>query len=138
LGIRLPTVRSHNCSRGYVSRNKWNQFLFGAIFDNAQAQPSGVEYAFNGHAVFVGLVVFRRLSFPIFPAPNFNGADYYSLFVITPAFASGATPDKAFVHFNRIFPPYRVPVWPNHTRSQFVEDLEGCFVTGQAELSLKL
>jgi hypothetical protein len=78
----------------------------------------------------VFLFVLGRAEFGILSQTDFD-CSHNNGFVVD-------TANEAFVHFDGIFAADLVAFWPNHARAQLVEDLERCFVAGQAKLPLKL
>jgi hypothetical protein len=54
------------------------------------------------------------------------------------AFAACSTTHKAFIYFDRVFAANTIALWTDHSGPQLVQDLEGGFITGEAELPLEL
>jgi hypothetical protein len=73
----------------------------------------------------------------------FAQADLYSpndrCHVVLPlALASRAPANQALVNLNRMLAPNAVALWPDHASPEFVENLEGGFITRKPELALEL
>src|SRR5271166_1107428 len=78
-------------------------------------------------------------NFPVVNArTNLNRSDYKGFMVHASAFSTRPAADITFVNFNGIPIADSVPFWANHAGAEFVKDLKGRLIAGNAQLTLKL
>lgn len=128
--ITFGVVGADDCAFCHTVIDEGNQFQSTTAGDNAQAEPAGIDQFLEGYAIGMILPVSGGAGFGIFARTDFNGAS-------NDGFVVGAT-NKAFIGFHGILTAKAFPIWPDHARPEFVEDLEGGFIAAEAELALKL
>lgn len=74
----------------------------------------------------------------ILTRPNFDSADHDRLVMNTAAFAARLAANHALVHFDRMLVTNGVALGPNHSGSEFVENLKCRLIARERKLALKL
>src|ERR1019366_8292846 len=109
-----------------------------SVWNHAESKPSRVNQFFERRAFFMGLAMFGGTLIGVFTNSNLDRANHRGHVVNTPAFSARSSADKALIHFDRMLAADTVPLWPDHSRPEFVQDLEGGFITGKSKLPLEL
>ena len=136
--VAFPAVGSYGGTWSKIFGRECSEVFDASVFDHAEPQASGIDALFDGDATGVVLVFAAGGCIGGFFQPHFDRANDRGLVMRPASFAAGSAADKALVHFNGILAADPLPLGPDHTGSQLVEDLEGGFVAGQAELPLEL
>lgn len=128
-GITTPIISDDLCAGRNRSFNEAAKRLRATVRDNGEPDTTGVAPALA--LIELG----PRLSLP-----DLNGSGDKDFIVDAPAFSTGSPADVAFVDFDVLvgIAAYTILIWTHHAGAELVENLEGCLVTGDAQLPLKL
>src|SRR5208283_5417737 len=120
-----PTIGSDFGAFRHIFQNE-EQKAFGiAAFNQTQAEPPGVNQLFERDTILVMLALL-------------DGPDDRYLVMHATALAFGAAANEALIHFHNMLAADTIPIWPDHSRSELVENLESSLVARKSELPLKL
>ena len=95
------------------------------IWHDTKPQPSRIDTAL----VLLAVILSR---------PNFNSADDDRLVMNTATFAARLAANQALVHFDRMLVTNGVALGPNHSGSEFVENLKCRLIARERKLALEL
>jgi len=110
---------------------------FAANIHDAEAKASGVNELFDRNSAGM-MLKFCGDGFGLLALAHFHSSDDANL-AVDPMFLTVGWPaHDAFVHFDRVLTTDAIAFWADHARPELVQDLKSSFVTGKAELPLKL
>ena len=135
--VASPSIGPDDGSAGDIVGGKGGDVFRGPATDDAQPQSPGIDLLFEWAAVVV-LAFSAGAVFGIFPPPHFDSAQDGSLVMHAATLGARPATDQTLINFYGIFAADGFPLRADHARAQLMEDLEGGFITGQAELPLEL
>src|ERR1039458_549745 len=115
-------IRADGCTFDCVLVDETDEIACAASGADAPPQAAGIDQRLERDAAVRGLLVFGRPVFRLLAQAPRDRASHHGFVV--------AAADETFVHFDGAFAAAAGP--------QLVEDWKGGFVTGKAELPLKL
>src|SRR5579859_1411081 len=136
--VTAPGIGSHFGVLGDTVFDKRDQAWGVAARNQSKPEPACVNEFLKGYAVRMFLTLFGGAVFRVFALADLDRANDDGLMVDAPAFATSLATQETFIHFDNMLAADAIAFWPDHPGAEFVEDLKGGFVTGQAKLPLEL
>lgn len=123
--LSLPAIGHDGAPRLYRSPDKGLKRRFASIRHSRETEAARVTLAFT-FAVW------------LYQHSNFDGRCNQHLVSDAPSFSMCSPADKGLVNLNMPVRSYSFSLGSDHRPPEFVQNLEGCFVSFDPELALKL